>query len=331
MSCRPAKARRPTRRQARSYGKRKPSRECVGSASGSGPFWWAVESQRSKRCHTRGTRDWNGDPRQRISRQIGKAWHDGHDAAGVTAGLPHCMGLGWGRMVMVGGSLVDHDHMPVMGLVNRRPIRSLGDRIQRGAREAEGNRHDEQAAKHEANAGHSTFLGGMAETPPPAGSVPNAKDPAVDLLGDCHFAFNFEIRRVGCRKATFFALKGEMPIRFVRCSLIPACERGAVSGARYDRRWRANGLPCDRSGARRPWQTLSGPVSSPSQPAARPCKRCLTFRGKNLDFIGKISHLAARIALDFVEFLISPLGAKRQPSWRAEQPMEKCTALRSVA
>ena len=97
---------------------------------------------------------------------------------------------------------------------------------------------------------------------------------------DCHFAFNFEIRRVGCRKATFFALKGEMPIRFVRCSLIPACERGAVSGARYDRRWRAIGPPCGRSGARQPWRTLSGPVPSPSQPAARPCKRCLTLRGK---------------------------------------------------
>jgi hypothetical protein len=106
--------------------------------------------------------------------------------------------------------------------------------------------------------------------------------PACPLL-QCHFAFSFEIRRVGCRKATFFALKGEMPIRFVRCSLIPVCERGAVSGARYDRRWRANGLPCDRFGARRPWRTLSGPVPSPSQPAARPCKRCLTFRGKNLD------------------------------------------------
>ena len=115
-----------------------------------------------------------------------------------------------------------------------------------------------------------------------------------DHLRGCRFAFNSEIRRVGCRKATFFALKGEMPIRFVRCSLIPACERGAVSGARYDRRWRANGLPCDRSGARRPWRTLSGPVPSPSQPAARPCKRCLIFRGKNLDFIGKISHLAAK-------------------------------------
>ena len=110
----------------------------------------------------------------------------------------------------------------------------------------------------------------------------------------CRFAFNSEIRRVGCRKATFFAIKGEMPIRFARCSLIPACERGAKSGARYDRRWRANGLPCERSGARRPWRTLSGPVPSPSQPAARPCKRCLTLRGKNLDFIGKISHLAAK-------------------------------------
>ena len=118
--------------------------------------------------------------------------------------------------------------------------------------------------------------------------------PRTHGMDDCHFAFNFEIRRVGCRKATFFALKGEMPIRFVRCSLIPACERGAVSGARYDRRWRANGLPCDRSEARRPWRTLSGPVPSPSQPAARPCKRCLIFRGKNLDFIGKISHLAAK-------------------------------------
>ncbi|WP_114947804.1 hypothetical protein [Microvirga calopogonii] len=39
-------------------------------------------------------------------------------------------------------------------------------------------------------------------------------------IDSCHFAFNFEIRRVGCRKARFFALKGEMPIRFVRCSLI---------------------------------------------------------------------------------------------------------------
>ena len=137
-----------------------------------------------------------------------------------------------------------------------------------------------------------SFWGGVD---PQTGVVIDQHHPLRNqCLAGCHFAFNFEIRRVGCRKATFFALKGEMPIRFVRCSLIPACERGAVSGARYDRRWRANGLPCGRSGARRPWRTLSGPVPSPSQPAARPCKRCLTLRGKNLDFIGKISHLAAK-------------------------------------
>ncbi|WP_139165509.1 hypothetical protein [Microvirga guangxiensis] len=118
-------------------------------------------------------------------------------------------------------------------------------------------------------------------------------DAATDPLTGCHFAFNFEIRRVGCRKARFFALKDEMPIRFVRCSLILRV-KAVLYLARYDRRWRANGLPCDRSGARRSWRTLSGPVSSPSQPAAHPCKRCLTFRGKNLDFIGKISHLPAK-------------------------------------
>ena len=45
-----------------------------------------------------------------------------------------------------------------------------------------------------------------------------------DHLRGCRFAFNSEIRRVGWRKAIFFALKGEMPIRIVRCSLISRCE-----------------------------------------------------------------------------------------------------------
>ncbi|MCB8822831.1 YcbK family protein [Microvirga rosea] len=58
-----------------------------------------------------------------------------------------------------------------------------------------------------------------------------------------HFAFNFEVRHVGCRKATFFALQSERPIRFVRCSVIAACERGSGSGTRSDRWGRASGEP----------------------------------------------------------------------------------------
>ena len=43
---------------------------------------------------------------------------------------------------MIGGSLDDPGHVPVMGLGDHRPVRSLGDRIHRGAREAESDRHD---------------------------------------------------------------------------------------------------------------------------------------------------------------------------------------------
>jgi hypothetical protein len=75
-------------------------------------------------------------------------------------------------------------HVPVMGLGDRRPIRSLGDRIQRGAREAESDRHDQQAAKHEANAGHSTFLGVMAETDPSQDRFPMRTSPALDPFSE---------------------------------------------------------------------------------------------------------------------------------------------------
>ncbi len=53
------------------------------------------------------------------------------------------MGLGRNRMVMIGRSLADLGHMPVMALGDRRPVRSLGNRIERSARKAEGGRHDQ--------------------------------------------------------------------------------------------------------------------------------------------------------------------------------------------
>jgi hypothetical protein len=67
-------------------------------------------------------------------------------------------------MVMVGGTLADLRQVFVLVLCDGRGTLCLGCGIQRGAREAESDRHDQQAAKHEANAGHSTFLGVMAET-----------------------------------------------------------------------------------------------------------------------------------------------------------------------
>lgn len=45
--------------------------------------------------------------------------------------------------------------------------------------QAEGDRHDQQAAKHEANAGHGTVLGTMAETDP-RDRFPTRKSPDRD-------------------------------------------------------------------------------------------------------------------------------------------------------
>lgn len=46
----------------------------------------------------------------------------------------------------------------VMGLHAGSVIRCLGYRVEWCTREAEGDRHDQQAAKHEAKAGHGTIL-----------------------------------------------------------------------------------------------------------------------------------------------------------------------------